>query len=121
MVLRNARHHRREVRLCLVQGHARLQTPDNFQVVTTAIRKFFRVQCYRHPQPHVAFHKLKTRRHDANDGVLLAVELNVAIDDLWIAAVTRLPESVTQYYDFMRSGTVVLGNKCAPKSRRDTK
>ena len=76
--------------------------------MAATIRKLFGSERGRHPQPHVAAKKLKARGHHADDCVLLAIEEDVAVDDLRIAAVARLPEPVTQHSHVRCAGTIVV-------------
>src|SRR5690349_16117477 len=113
MVSRDATHHRVHVSLRLHQSDAGLEARDDIQIMTTAVRKVFSVQRQRHPQTHFPIQKLETGRHHTDDGKLLAVQQNLAVDDLSIAAITRLPQAVTEQRDLVAAGAIFLRQKSA--------
>src|SRR5689334_24620442 len=92
MVLRDARRDSGHIGLRLGHRHPGLHPRHYFQIMIAATSQLLRRQRQRYPQTHVALEELKTGGHHADDGVLLAVELNVAIYDLRIATVARLPK-----------------------------
>src|SRR5690242_1168469 len=104
MVGRDATHDRIHVSLRLRQADAGFQTRDNVQVVATAVGKLFRTERQRHPQTHFPFEELKTGGHHTYDGEFLAVQQNVAIEDLWISTIARLPQTVTEHCDLVAAG-----------------
>src|SRR5215211_6326038 len=86
--------------LCLRYGNARLQTGHHRQVVSTAIGQILLIESNRHPQPRLLLKKLETHRHHADHRVLLAVQQDLAVEDIAIAAVATLPEAVAEHDDF---------------------
>src|SRR6185369_13476176 len=82
MVPHNAALDRVHVRLRLRYRNAGLQTRDDVQIMSAAIRHLFLVERDRNPQANFSVEKLKTRRHHTDDRILLSVEQNVAVDDV---------------------------------------
>src|SRR5688500_8753371 len=72
------------------------------------------------PKPNFAIQKLKARGHDANHGVLFAVQQEVAPDDISITCIALLPQPVTKYCDPLRAGLIVIWCKPLTNGRPDT-
>src|SRR5687767_4855334 len=72
------------------------------------------------PKPNLAIQKLKACGHDANHGVLFAVQQDVAPDDIWISCIALLPHPVTKYCDPVRAGPIVICCKPLTNCRLDT-
>src|SRR6185369_5459210 len=74
----------------------------------------YRIECEWNPQLFRS-RKLESGRHDANDCITLAVELNRLIDQRWIAAKLALPQTVAQQYDMIGPGHFVFRKKAPPQ------
>ncbi len=61
---------------------------------------------------------LETRRHDADDLHTLAIEPQRAPNDLRVATVSALPETITQDDDQIVARLILFGGKSAPQRRR---
>lgn len=64
---------------------AGFQTRDHRKVMSTAIRKVFRSERERDPQPFFSLEPLKTRPHHADNDMLSAVEQDRAVQDVAMA------------------------------------
>src|SRR6185436_7083372 len=117
MVHSNPSHDGVQVCLCLRQNHAWLQARNDLQIVSVTIGELLLVERERHPQTHIVFEKVKTRRHYADDRVLFSIQKNLAIDDIAVPAVTTLPEAIAKHRDFVSAGTILLGKKTTAKQR----
>ena len=62
----------------------------------------------RHPKLVVWIREMKSRRHDADDGIALAIEQNGCAQNLRIRAKAALPQTVAHHHDMLASGLVVL-------------
>src|SRR3712207_7720284 len=83
---------------------ARLQTPHDAKVVAAAVGPVVGLLRERDPEAEVRLHELEALGHDADDRVLLAVELNLFADDGAVFAVAVAPEPVTEYRDVVGAG-----------------
>src|SRR5207302_1622624 len=81
--------------LRLLQSDAGFKASNNFEEVITALRRFFRWKCNRHPElivPVFKTRQLHKRRHDSNNGVALAVQSDCAANNAWIGSEASLPQ-----------------------------
>src|SRR6185369_15991165 len=113
MVHRNPAHDGVHVSLRLRHGHAGLQTRHHRQIVTTAIGPILLRESDRNPHAHVLRKKLKTRRHHANNRMLLAIQQDLAIENVSIAAIATLPESIAEHDCFASAGSIFIRRKTA--------
>src|SRR5438034_8664910 len=115
------------LRLSLSSRNVWFETREHCHVMRTALRghRFFtaRIDCNRRPQFDglVLNGKLKPIRHNADDGVVLAVKHDCFADDVQIGTEAILPESTAQDNDASAvAGLVLFGAECSTKDRRRT-
>ena len=76
-----------------------------------AICQFLRRQRDRNPESDVAVHKLKASGHHSNDREFLAVEQEFAPNDVALAAVALLPQTMVEHDNLVGSRALVRGLK----------
>jgi hypothetical protein len=107
--------------LCLRAGHPGRQPGEHAQGFALAVLQA-RGQIQRRPQLGVADperRELEPRRHDADDGVGLAVEGERLADDLRISAEAPLPQPMGEHHGGRRPRLIVAGTEGAAEGRRD--
>jgi len=69
----------------------------------------------RQREPHAVSSRRhpETGRHDAHDGIRVAVQMNNLADCAGIASQLRFPEGVTYYYRMRRTGAKLVGGERA--------
>src|SRR5262249_39120400 len=100
-----------EFGLCLFERRPRLQA-RNGQQITRAVSYLLRgknayLKNTRPPDLYSTDGKLKTRRQDANDCVVLPVEGKRLSDELWIRCKPALPQAVTDDYYLIATGLIL--------------
>jgi len=84
--------------VCLIECDTGFQPSEYRQIAIGAVKApgfLHRIVYERNPEPFRC-RKLKSRRHNADDCITPAVELNRFIDQRWIAAKLALPQTMTQ-------------------------
>src|SRR6185369_888717 len=106
--------------LRLLYRDAGLQAAERSEIVGVADRSFFLTQ--GEWLPHIDWapkHRvIETGRHHADDLDGLAVELNLASDDVWVAAEASCPETIGQDDYVVTAGLKLFGLEDAAVRRR---
>src|ERR1051326_7319019 len=109
--------HLRSVSLCLGQLYVWFEPADHLVEIR---RRALLVEGEWNPEIDLDARKLEFSRHHADDLRGRVVEVQGAAYDIWIAAETTLPESITDNADAVLSGGVFAVIECAAERRVDT-
>ena len=71
---------------------------------------------YEHVGRRAEIAEIETRRHDADYGVGIAAQRNRLADDLGVAGIAPVPESVTEHHDFFPCGRSSSRLKVRPRT-----
>src|SRR5262249_18763841 len=94
----------------------RLQSADDFKVMTSAITKLCSIYYQGHPQI-VLFGELEPRWHDSNDCVAFAAQSNGLTDQRWVRTVASMPETIA-HENYLVAARLVLFCGEGPTSAR---
>src|SRR5438046_5763164 len=120
MIVSDSLLNRFDIRIGFVNGDIRFHPSQNIQIIGAAICQFLRRQRDRNPESDVAVHKLKASGHHSDDREFLAVEQELAPNDVALAAVALLPQTMVEHDNFVGSRAVVYGLKPAAQFWLDT-
>src|SRR6185503_16168617 len=105
-----------------LDGCAGLQTRDHLvrQTETTFFGKFTLCESHRHPEFNVGVELLDVFRRDADDLIIVALELNRAVENRRVRTVESLPQRCAQHHDALVAGAIFFGSEEAARNRIDT-
>src|SRR5258705_3424840 len=118
MVFRDALCDCLDVRMCLLQSHARLHPGNNEHVVIVMIGQLLLCKRCRYPDGGRGRSKLKVCGHHAYDRVLLSVEYDLSAKDAALASITLLPQTMTEDRDCCAAGLVFVSSE-VPSNHRE--
>src|SRR5207253_10583906 len=96
---------------------AGLQPPIDPVVVRVSLAELVWTEGERSPELRVAFRKKRPGRHHSNDRVWFGVQGDALTDDIGIAAITPVPEFITQKHNVVFPISFFLRQKVAAQNR----
>ena len=97
----------------LGERDARLEPRHHVEVVRAAVDQVRGREVNRDPEIHLAVAEGEIARHDADDGVLQAVDQDVAVDHARVAGIAALPERIADDGDGRAGAVFVFGEGAA--------